>query len=124
MTRRSLTPLLAVSTFSLTIAMVASPLVAQEEAVKKPVEIESDTFSGLRARSIGPALTSGRVGDFAVNPDDPKHYFVAVSSGNVWKTVNGGITYEPVFDNYGSYSIGCVEMDPTKSNVVWFGAGE
>ena len=124
MTHRSLTPLLAVSTFSLTIAMVASPLVAQEEAVKKPVEIESDTFSGLRARSIGPALTSGRVGDFAVNPDDPKHYFVAVSSGNVWKTVNGGITYEPVFDNYGSYSIGCVEMDPNNSNVVWVGTGE
>ena len=79
MTRRSLTPLLVVSTFSLSFAMAALPLVAQEEAVKKPVKIAADTFSGLKARSIGPALTSGRVGDFAVNPDDPKHYFVAVS---------------------------------------------
>ena len=51
--------------------------------------------------------------------DDDSHYFVAVCSGGVWKTTNAGITYAPVFDKQGSYSIGCVTMDPHNPNVVW-----
>lgn len=81
-------------------------------------------FSGLRARFIGPALMSGRIGDLAVNPERPAEFYVAVSSGNVWKTVNAGITFEPVFDDEGSYSIGCVALDPTDPEVVWVGTGE
>jgi len=86
--------------------------------------IDASTFSGLRARSIGPALMSGRIGDFAVDPNDHAHYFVAVCSGNVWRTDNGGTTYQPVFDSQGSYSIGCLAMDPTNPKVVWVGTGE
>jgi photosystem II stability/assembly factor-like uncharacterized protein len=67
---------------------------------------------------------SGRIGDFAVNPHRPAEYFVAVCSGNVWKTTNNGTTYEPVFDGEGSYSIGCVTLDPNDPNVVWVGTGE
>lgn len=67
---------------------------------------------------------SGRIGDFAMNPDRPAEYYVAVCSGNLWKTVNNGVTYEPVFDGEGSYSIGCVTLDPNDSNVVWVGTGE
>ena len=81
-------------------------------------------FSGLRARSIGPALMSGRVGDFAVNPRNRAHYFVAVCSGGVWKTTNAGTTFQPVFDSQGSYSIGCLRMDPNNPNVIWVGTGE
>ncbi|MCC7233069.1 MAG: glycosyl hydrolase, partial [Bacteroidia bacterium] len=84
----------------------------------------STTFSGLTFRSIGPALTSGRVVDFAVNPDNKDEYYVASASGGVWKTTNNGITYEPVFDAEGSYSIGCITMDPANHNVVWVGSGE
>ena len=84
----------------------------------------SSAFSGLRARSIGPALMSGRVGDFAVNPRNRAHYFVAACSGGVWKTTNAGTTFQPVFDGQGSYSIGCVTMDPNNPNVVWVGTGE
>lgn len=84
----------------------------------------SSTFSGLKWRSIGPAFTSGRIADFAVNESNPKEYYVAAASGNVWKTSNAGNTYEPVFDNYGAYSIGVVTMDPTNHNVVWIGTGE
>lgn len=82
------------------------------------------SLSFLKFRSIGPAYCSGRIGDFAVNPDNPSEYYVAVSSGNVWKTVNYGTTFEPIFDNYGSYSIGCVTMDPNNHNVIWVGTGE
>ncbi len=85
---------------------------------------EETSLSGLKFRSVGPALTSGRISDFAMNPDNPKEYYVAVSSGGVWKTVNSGTTYEPVFDSEGSYSIGCVTMDPYNSNVIWIGTGE
>ncbi len=86
--------------------------------------MSSSTFQGLAFRSLGPALTSGRIGDLAVDPAHPKRYFVAVCSGNVWKTENDGTTFEPVFDSYGSYSIGCVTLDPNNPHVVWVGTGE
>ncbi|MEZ4826567.1 MAG: glycosyl hydrolase [Bacteroidia bacterium] len=86
--------------------------------------MSSGTFSGLKFRAIGPALTSGRIADFAVNPKNHSEYYVAVASGGVWKTVNAGTTYEPVFDGEGSYSIGCVTLDPNNANTVWVGSGE
>ncbi len=86
--------------------------------------MSSGAFAGLKFRSIGPALMSGRIGDLAVNPHRDAEYYVAVASGNVWKTVNDGITFEPVFDGEGSYSIGCVTLDPNDTDVVWVGTGE
>ncbi|MBK7851711.1 MAG: hypothetical protein IPJ66_11400 [Bacteroidetes bacterium] len=85
---------------------------------------KSETFNGLKFRGIGPALTSGRVVDFAVDRLSPKTYYVAAACGGVWKTENAGNTYEPIFDGEGSYSIGCVEIDPENSNVIWVGSGE
>lgn len=84
----------------------------------------SSTFNGLKFRSIGPAVTSGRIADLAVNPKNKDEYYVAAASGGVWKTVNSGVSYQPVFDNEGSYSIGCVSIDPNNSNIVWVGSGE
>ncbi|HZW08889.1 MAG TPA: hypothetical protein VFF69_03220 [Phycisphaerales bacterium] len=85
---------------------------------------DNSTFAPLRARSIGPALVSGRVADFAHDPADPSRFFVAVASGGVWRTTDGGVTYSPVFDSQGSYSIGCVEVDPSSPDTVWVGTGE
>ena len=82
------------------------------------------SLNGLKFRNIGPALTSGRISDFAVNPDKPNEYYIATSSGGVWKTVNAGTTFKPIFDSQGSYSIGVVTMDPNNSNVIWVGTGE
>lgn len=75
-------------------------------------------------RSIGPALTSGRIADLAVNPDNPNEFYVAAAAGGVWKTTNAGTTFRPIFDNYGSYSIGSLAMDPNNHNVIWVGTGE
>ncbi len=86
--------------------------------------LKAPTFSGLKFRSIGPAFKSGRIADFAVNPLNPSEYYVAVACGNIWKTTNSGITFNPVFDNYGAYSIGCLAMDPKNHHVVWAGTGE
>jgi hypothetical protein len=85
--------------------------------------MQSSTFSGLSFRSIGPALTSGRIVDLAVNPNNISEYYVASGSGGVWKTINAGVTYTPVFDGEGSYSIGCVTLDPANPNTVWVGYG-
>ena len=90
---------------------------------KKPL-LSAGTFSGLKLRGIGPALTSGRVSDIAVDPRDKNTWYVAVASGGVWKTSNGGTTWEPIFDGEGSYSIGCVTIDPNDSLTVWVGTGE
>jgi photosystem II stability/assembly factor-like uncharacterized protein len=102
---------------------------AEEDAKGKDVgestgELPLRTLASLRFRSIGPALSSGRISDFAVHPDNRAHYFVAVASGGVWKTTNAGTTYTPVFDGEGSYSIGCVEIDPNNPKIVWVGTGE
>jgi photosystem II stability/assembly factor-like uncharacterized protein len=86
--------------------------------------ISPETLSGLKWRSIGPAMTSGRIADFAVNPENHSEWYVAVASGNVWKTTNNGTTFKPVFEKYGSYSTGVVTLDPNNPNVVWLGTGE
>jgi len=84
----------------------------------------SGVFSGMKFRSIGPAVTSGRVIAFAVDPNDRAKYYVGVASGGVWKTVNAGTTWTPVFDREGSYSIGTVVLDPRNPSTVWVGTGE
>lgn len=86
--------------------------------------LSETSFSGLKFREVGPALMSGRISDFAVNPDNPNEYYVATASGGVWKTMNSGNTYNPIFDSQGSYSIGVVTMDPSNKNVIWVGTGE
>ncbi len=82
------------------------------------------SISGLKFRSLGPALVSGRISEFAVVPGHSKSYFVATSAGGVWRTNNAGNTFESVFDNEGSYSIGTITIDPSNSSTVWVGTGE
>lgn len=97
---------------------------AGEDESRPRDPMSTPTFNGLRFRSIGPAFTSGRVIGFAVEPNNPSHYFVASASGGVWKTVNDGNTWTPVFDREGSYSIGCIALDPKNPLTVWVGTGE
>src|SRR5471030_2913634 len=86
--------------------------------------INASTFASLRARNIGPAFVSGRVSQIAVFPDDSNHYLIAEASGGIWLTYNNGTTWTPVFDSYGSYSIGTITIDPKNPSIVWAGAGE
>lgn len=90
----------------------------------EPPAVNRGTFSAIRARLLGPAMNSGRISDIAVNPSDHSEYYVGVASGNVWKTTDKGQTYTPIFDDQGSYSIGCITIDPGNHNVVWVGTGE
>src|SRR5262245_16284470 len=86
--------------------------------------ITSSTFSGLRLRSIGPAVTSGRIAALAVHPKDRATWYVAVASGGVWKTTNAGTSWNSIFDGEGSYSIGAIALDPKNPDTVWVGTGE
>ena len=96
----------------------------EEKKEEKKGGMTADTFSGLKFRSIGPGAESGRVMSIAVNPKNKFEYYVGVASGGVWRTVNDGTTWTPVFDDQGSYSIGWVALDPNDPSVVWVGSGE
>jgi len=96
----------------------------KESVEEEKHPLDELSMSGLKFRCVGPAFTSGRISDFAVNPNKPQEYFVATSSGGVWKTNNSGTTYTPIFDGQGSYSIGCMTMDPSNENILWVGTGE
>jgi len=96
----------------------------EQENRRSDDPMSSAAFNGLRFRSIGPAFTSGRVVGFAFDPQDSNRYFVAAASGGLWKTVNDGTSWTPVFDTQGSYSIGTVLIDPKNPEIVWVGTGE
>jgi photosystem II stability/assembly factor-like uncharacterized protein len=96
----------------------------KKDETPDPTKLTAGKFAAISARNLGPAIFSGRIADLAVNPRDHSEYYVAVASGGVWKTTNAGTTFSPIFDGYGSYSIGCVTLDPGNPEVVWVGTGE
>ncbi|MFL6232951.1 MAG: WD40/YVTN/BNR-like repeat-containing protein [Thermoanaerobaculia bacterium] len=87
------------------------------------VEIDSYTFGGLEARSIGPANMGGRIAAIDAVGQDPLTIYVGAASGGVWKSTDGGLTFKPVFDEY-TQSIGAVTIDPKDPKKVWVGTGE
>jgi len=92
----------------------------QQDAVTKGKEL----FGDLRARHIGPAIMSGRITDLDLHPTNDRIIVAGTAGGGVWKSTNGGATYNPIFDEY-CQSIGAVEIDPTNpDNVIYAGTGE
>lgn len=109
---------------ALILAFVGTAQKKEKASDQVTSSINSGLVGGLSWRSIGPAVASGRIGDIAVNPNNPDEYYLAVASGGVWKTVNHGTTFQPIFDQQGSYSIGCITIDPNQTNTIWVGTGE
>src|SRR5215470_15954162 len=90
-----------------------------------PIKFDAATVSGLPARNIGSATMSGRVAAVAAVKDEGRlTVFVGAASGGVWKSVNGGTTFRPVFDRQDVQSIGAIAIDPSNSKIVWAGTGE
>ncbi len=87
-------------------------------------DLNAERLEALTLRSIGPALMGGRIADIAIHPARPKTWYVAAGSGGVWKSDNAGLTWEPIFDDQPSYSIGCITIDPSNPDVLWVGTGE
>jgi len=90
-----------------------------------PVKVDSQTISGLGARNIGSAQMSGRIAAIdAVQEGGRLTVYIGSASGGVWKSVNGGTTYKPVFDKQPVQSIGAVTVDPKNPKTIWVGTGE
>ena len=102
----------------------APSIAAQDSASEEGKGLRASTFSALELRGIGPALRSGRISDLAIHPHDRNTWYVAAGSGGVWKTTNFGTTWDPIFEDQPSYSIGAVTLDPTNPEIVWVGTGE
>ncbi len=85
---------------------------------------QAELFKDLKWRSIGPANMSGRVTDIQALDDDYRHVLVASASGGVWKSVNAGTTWEPIFDTYGAGSIGAIALFQKDPDIIWIGTGE
>jgi photosystem II stability/assembly factor-like uncharacterized protein len=109
---------------ALVVISILLPLLLAAKPAEDASPWKAETFAGLAFRGIGPAVASGRISDLALHPEDPATWYVAVASGGVWKTENYGTTWTPVFDGEGSYSIGCVSLDPERPLTVWVGTGE
>ena len=121
MTTRQLTRVLALPLS----ALLAVSLRAQNAPQAAPVKVDSETIAGLGARNIGSATMSGRVAAIAaVHEGSRLTVYVGAASGGVWKSVNGGTTYKPVFDKEPVQSIGAITIDPKDPKVVWVGTGE
>ncbi|MBT8270332.1 MAG: hypothetical protein KJN59_14020, partial [Bacteroidia bacterium] len=100
---------------------LSMPVEAQD--TKADIKLE-DLFGDLRARQIGPALMSGRINDMEAHPANPRIIYAGTAGGGVWKSNDGGTTYNPIFDEY-CQSIGAVTLDPNDpDNTIWVGTGE
>jgi photosystem II stability/assembly factor-like uncharacterized protein len=98
---------------------------AQQPAAAQAPVVDSETIAGLGARNIGSATMSGRIAALAgVHEGARLTLYVGAASGGVWKSVNGGTTFKPVFDKQDVQSIGAITIDPKDPKVVWVGTGE
>ncbi|MCA1593231.1 MAG: sialidase [Acidobacteria bacterium] len=104
------------------VAAQTSTQTAQQPSV---VKVDSETISGLGARNIGSAAMSGRIAAIAAAREAGRlTVYAGSASGGVWKSVNGGTTFKPVFDKQSVQSIGAITIDPKNPKVIWVGTGE
>jgi len=93
-------------------------------AAASPAQLSDVLFKNLKARAIGPALMGGRVSDIAIDPRNPAVFYVGLATGGLFKTGNGGVTFDAMFDKQPVLSIGAVAVAASDADVVWVGTGE
>lgn len=103
---------------------VAAALLGSAALAAAPDELVPDDLKALEWREVGTAMPSGRIARFAVHPTDQRIIYAASASGGLWKTVNAGATWTPIFEKQGSVSMGAVTLDPKDPNTIWLGTGE
>jgi photosystem II stability/assembly factor-like uncharacterized protein len=96
----------------------------QAEPPAAAVAHAADSLNNLKFRNLGPSVGGGRVAAVAGVPGDRNVYYVGAAAGGVWKTTDGGDSWEAVFKDQPTASIGAVALAPSNPNVVWVGTGE
>ncbi len=102
--------------------LVSSWFVGSQYGVAQ--KLDETLLEGLRLRSIGPAVMGGRIDDLAVIESQPWIFYVGTASGGLWKTTNNGTTWNAIFDDQTTSSIGDVTLSPSDPEIVWVGTGE
>src|SRR6267143_871009 len=115
----------------LLLCVLAPPAAAQGRGrvkQKQPTEVSpvggADSLNNLKFRNLGPSVAGGRVAAVVGVPGDRNVYYVGAAAGGVWKTTDGGDSWEAVFKDQPTSSIGAVALAPSNPNVVWVGTGE
>ena len=106
------------------LAVFTLALFAPSVCLAQRVRTDSTFLSGFSWRSVGPANMGGRISDIEANPQNPKVIYVAAATGGIWKTVNAGTTWTPVFDRYPCHSVSELAIAPSDTSIVWAGTGE
>ncbi len=100
------------------------PAQAATPAPRPVNESDDPLLKRFTWRSIGPAVMGGRIDDIAVDESNPSVIYVGYATGGIWKTVNNGTTWTPIFDEYPVSSIGDIEIAPSNPNIIYVGTGE
>ena len=102
----------------------AAALLAAVLATPLHGQIDPELLAGMQARSIGPAGMSGRIASIDAVVSNPDIIYVGAATGGVWKSVNGGLNWEPIFDDHPVAAIGAVSIFQASPDIVWVGTGE
>ena len=116
------TPLFLSLALALLLIVCSAGIVLPQD--KSENKLDNTFLKNLQFRSIGPAIMGGRIDDIAVVENNPSTFYVGAATGGLWKTINNGTTFEPVFDDQGSTSIGDVAIAPADPGIIWVGTGE
>lgn len=119
----SRSPALRIRAFGGVSLLAATLLLPTPAPAQTPLEVQQ-ALGSLRFRPIGPANVGGRVSAIVGIPGDPSTYWVGGADGGVWKTTNGGVTFQPQWQDAEAYSVGALALAPSDPNVVWLGSGE
>ena len=100
-------------------SLTASLAIASEVEEAREGSLRASLLGNLEWRNIGPGMTSGRIAHIAVVEDDTRIIYAATATGGLWKTVNNGTTWKPVFEKEGTLSLGAVAVARSNPNIVW-----
>lgn len=117
-------PPLRLSLATAALFALGGPLWAQSEEAAPTAGYPHELLAAMRPRALGPATMSGRVAALDVVDSNPDVFFVGAASGGLWKTVDGGVTFKPLFDDQPVASIGAISIFQRDPDVVWVGTGE
>jgi len=98
-----------------------SPLL---DSWEQHMRMKKSSLFGLEWISLGPVMNSARVEAVQCDPSRPGTWYVAFGSGNLWKTINHGLTWKPIFENQSALGIGDIALAPSNPDIIWVGTGE